>query len=509
MTGAAGIPNSSAAPANTLPGKKISGKTMEEERSDLPELPIFADFFSHMESDTSIPDAMPPAPPEETPSNDTAAETPAPAPALQVAATHHEWFGGGDKALPESEPFTHRKPVSFRKTEPEAGERDQPVEQAEQAGQTDLPLPVAAPIGAPPPVAETREAAPADKTRVTILADHVAPPIASPTTSPEIAPEVAPDQTRQQTQLRGLPGWFPGQHSDQEKSARNAVPPNDAVRFSAASVLRAPPARTNRTAANSSPRTETAIYAAGAPRAGQSVSANVQASLSALESVLSRESAGGNANVQMKTADDASGRAQQQQLAMKDAGITSVRQETHFAPAQAQSPALQIAQRITHEMQMGAQNMPQPDAPTEAPKPPARVLHIQLSPPQLGPMTIRMSMQNDGLMIQLQTANHETAQLINRDRDALSGMLRAAGYSVDGLNVQVTAADRGLHGQAPGQGDNFNQTAGHQQGSREAAGRSPDRGGRGGGQQGQSSNPGDQDRATTPGGVRSGGGVYL
>jgi chemotaxis protein MotD len=234
----------------------------------------------------------------------------------------------------------------------------------------------------------------------------------------------------------------------------------------------------------------------------------VQASLSALESVLSRESPSGNANTQMKTADDISARGQQQQLAMKDAGITSVRQETHFAPASSQSPALQIAQRITHEMRMGGQNMPQPDVPADTQRPPVRVLHIQLNPPQLGPMTIRMSMQNDGLMIQLETANRETAQIINRDRDALSGMLRAAGYSVDGLNVQVTTAERGANGQAPGQGDGFNQAAGHQQGSREASGRSSDRGGRGGGQRGQSSNPGDQDRASTPN-LPSRGGVYL
>ncbi len=560
MTGAAGIPASSAAPANTLPGKKISGKTTEEERPDLPELPIFADFFSHMESDRSIPDAMPSAPPEDLPSSDAAAETPAPAPtpvpmpastagpvpALQVAATHHEWFGGGDKAQPEPESSMQRKPpVSFRKAEPDASER---VATVEEAAQTDLPLPasagVGAPVqvaeadaplpvadvgaslpvrnvgaplpvaeaGAPPPITEAGAPSPAAETVRTTdvgkprsaIAGHAAPPVAPAATPPEIAP----DQTRQQTQLRGLPGWFPGQHPDPDKAARHTAMPNDAVRFAVAAAMTAPPASHNRTHSSNAPRAETSAPAAGAARGGQFVSANVQASLSALESVLSREILSGNANVPMKmAAEDVSARGQQQQMAMKDAGITSVRQETHFAPMPSQPPALQIAQRITHEMQMGAQNQPQADTPAEAQKPPVRVLHIQLSPPQLGPMTIRMSMQNGGLMIQLETANRETAQLITRDRDALSGMLRAAGYSVDGLNVQVTAAERGAQGQAAGQGDGFNQGAGQQHGSREASGRASDRGGRGGGQQGQSSNPGDQDAATPD--VHSRGGVYL
>lgn len=69
-----------------------------------------------------------------------------------------------------------------------------------------------------------------------------------------------------------------------------------------------------------------------------------------------------------------------------------------------------------------------------------RVLHIRLDPPELGPLTVRMSMKNGALDLQLEASTPETAALIERDRETISGLLRTAGYAVDGLSVQVTAA---------------------------------------------------------------------
>ncbi len=318
MTGLAGIPTSSASSAKTLPGKKVSGKTVDEERPDLPERPIFADFHSQMESDRSIPDAMPPAPPADLPSSGAPAETEGAAPALQLAATHHKWFGGGGEGTPHSEPVMQRKPpVSFRKAEPDASER---VDIVEEVRQSDLPLPVLVPVGAPLPVAETVRTT---NVECSAIAGH-APPPAAPAVTP---PPIAPDQTRQQTQLHGLPGWFPGQHPDQRKVGRHAIMPSDGARFAAAPALTVPQVRNNRAHFSSAPHPETSAPARVA-RGGQFVSANVQASLSALESVLLRENLSGNANGPMKTAADGSSRGQQQHPARKDAGISSVRKDS-------------------------------------------------------------------------------------------------------------------------------------------------------------------------------------
>ncbi|MEJ2124091.1 MAG: flagellar hook-length control protein FliK, partial [Alphaproteobacteria bacterium] len=55
-------------------------------------------------------------------------------------------------------------------------------------------------------------------------------------------------------------------------------------------------------------------------------------------------------------------------------------------------------------------------------------------------LTVRMSLKQNVLTLQVEATRPETASLIERDREALSGLLRSAGYSVDGLSVQMTPA---------------------------------------------------------------------
>ena len=146
---------------------------------------------------------------------------------------------------------------------------------------------------------------------------------------------------------------------------------------------------------------------------------------------------------------------------LKEAKVSAVLQETHFTPAPQQSPAFQIANRIIHDIQadpaFAAQSA---ELPQDAQSAPLKVLHIKLDPPELGALTIRMSLKNDTLHLQIEASRHETAKLIERDHDALSGMLRSAGYSIDGLSVQVTTGDRGNGAQQFSGGSSFNQSAG-------------------------------------------------
>ncbi len=153
--------------------------------------------------------------------------------------------------------------------------------------------------------------------------------------------------------------------------------------------------------------------------------------------------------------------------------ISSIRQETHFAPNMMPSPIQQIAGHIDQDLRSAAIAAVQ--QPSGDPRPetgPVRVLHIQLDPPQLGPLTIRIALKDGALHLQLETARHETASLIQTDKDALTGVLRSAGYVVDGLNVQVAAPDRPPAQQfAGGGGGGFNQAAGQQSGSQQSGGR--------------------------------------
>jgi hypothetical protein len=68
---------------------------------------------------------------------------------------------------------------------------------------------------------------------------------------------------------------------------------------------------------------------------------------------------------------------------------------------------------------------------------PAKVLHIQLQPAELGIVTLRMSLKDQTLRLEVEVGNAETGRMIQNDKDALSTLLRSAGYLVDGLDVRI------------------------------------------------------------------------
>lgn len=134
----------------------------------------------------------------------------------------------------------------------------------------------------------------------------------------------------------------------------------------------------------------------------------------------------------------------------KEMKVTVIKQETHFAPPSQLSLAQQITDRIIGQSDKLDTRIASPDVITNS-KPAetsVKVLQIQLSPPDLGMLTMRMSLKADVLNLHLQTANPKTAALIQSDREALAGLLRVAGYMVDGLQIQVTPSEKGTGGQA-------------------------------------------------------------
>jgi chemotaxis protein MotD len=103
---------------------------------------------------------------------------------------------------------------------------------------------------------------------------------------------------------------------------------------------------------------------------------------------------------------------------------------------------------------------------------PAKVLYIQLQPAELGTVTVRMSIRDQALQLDLEVGRGETADLIQRERETLSTLLRSAGYLVDGLDVRV--ADQASLGASAGGGQPGTQTpTGNQQGAPGGDARSP------------------------------------
>jgi flagellar hook-length control protein FliK len=461
MTSSSVVTGSSTVQPGSATGKTKSASRDEEEVAVPPEFLAFADLFSQLTGDEAAAAAQAPVIPQQTAAPPPAAggskeETSA----LQMEATHSQWFGTDADTL--AEPVLRRKPPLLI--------RDPAV-----------------PLDGQPQANPGAEAPPMPPALVAELA------LAK---QQQAAAQVAA-QVQAAAVQAGQPGASPEEGTALEAHAE--LPRGDLLRFQAAMMR--PDRSTNPGLGGQQANARSASADAG--QAGGQSASKVQASLSALQAALSERSLFGEA---VEAFGDQPGGAAQ---AMKDAGITSVRQETYFAPA-SQSPGQQIFQRVLSELQMEGARPIEPSANVmEQTRPPVRVLSIQLEPPHLGPMTIRLSMHDEALRLQLETPNPETARMIQNERDGLSNLLRSAGYAVDNVQVQMAAAtDRG-GGQSSQQG--FGQAMGQQPGWRE-----PQSEQRGGGERGwrgqpEQDEPGGrgQDRGSSQGQPNRTRGVYL
>lgn len=108
-----------------------------------------------------------------------------------------------------------------------------------------------------------------------------------------------------------------------------------------------------------------------------------------------------------------------------------------------------------------------------------KVLHIQLQPETLGTVTVRMELRANALELHVDAARAETAELIQRDREVLSSILRAAGYSADDAQIKVTHADPSISATLPSNTDsNLNSSQSGSQTAHDRSGQSQERGGR-------------------------------
>jgi flagellar hook-length control protein FliK len=145
-----------------------------------------------------------------------------------------------------------------------------------------------------------------------------------------------------------------------------------------------------------------------------------------------------------------SGDTSQFALAARQARLSVARQETHLVPAALSSnasPLQQITNRIASEMDPAeltrAELAQEPGLTAPSSNSPVKTLSIRLDPPELGSLSIRMSLKDDVLQLQVEASRQETAALLQRDQETLQKMLRSAGYGLDGMTVQITSADRG------------------------------------------------------------------
>jgi chemotaxis protein MotD len=126
--------------------------------------------------------------------------------------------------------------------------------------------------------------------------------------------------------------------------------------------------------------------------------------------------------------------------------ITVVRQETHLPPVMRLSPLQQVTEPIR---QAAAELSPLRSdnvADLGADKPaaiaePTKILHIQLSPVELGSIVVKLRISQGGMEIRLEASRAETAQMLANDREALREIVKASGYALDQVSVETVHVD--------------------------------------------------------------------
>lgn len=70
-----------------------------------------------------------------------------------------------------------------------------------------------------------------------------------------------------------------------------------------------------------------------------------------------------------------------------------------------------------------------------------RVLDIQLHPAELGVITVKMRLLGDKLEMELHASRDETVELLRKDSETLSGLLRTSGYRPDSVSIHTLRSD--------------------------------------------------------------------
>jgi chemotaxis protein MotD len=119
-------------------------------------------------------------------------------------------------------------------------------------------------------------------------------------------------------------------------------------------------------------------------------------------------------------------------------------QETHFEPVPQMTLLQKVVDRIGADIQ--AASTPAPAGPADAALPdlhraadkPVRMLTLQLEPPSIGSVTVRMRMAGDAVEIHLSADRAETTEMLRQERGALTDLMKSAGYTFDIASIDHT-----------------------------------------------------------------------
>ncbi|OKO81454.1 flagellar hook-length control protein FliK [Bradyrhizobium sp. NAS80.1] len=150
--------------------------------------------------------------------------------------------------------------------------------------------------------------------------------------------------------------------------------------------------------------------------------------------------------------------------------VTVVQQETHLPPAQFSAPQ-QVANAVVAELKESpaATASAAPDLATSqgnAPDQPLKILTINLEPPALGNVTVRLRLVGTEVSVHLAAERKDTSQMLDQQRDSIRELMQSAGYVADVAPVQHGSLD----GFQSGSGQSQSQLSGQQQPSSQSQG---------------------------------------
>jgi chemotaxis protein MotD len=150
--------------------------------------------------------------------------------------------------------------------------------------------------------------------------------------------------------------------------------------------------------------------------------------------------------------------------------VTVVQQETHLPPAQFNAPQ-QVANAVVAELKDSA-GPTAPAAPdlaasqANAPDQPLKILTVNLEPPALGNVTVRLRLVGTEVSIHLAAERKDTSQMLDQQRDQIRDLMQSAGYVADVAPVQHGSLD----GFQSGSGQSQPQLSSQQQPSSQSQG---------------------------------------
>ncbi len=150
--------------------------------------------------------------------------------------------------------------------------------------------------------------------------------------------------------------------------------------------------------------------------------------------------------------------------------VTVVQQETHLPPAQFSAPQ-QVANAVVAELKESPASTASAAADlatsqSNAPDQPLKILTINLEPPALGNVTVRLRLVGTEVSVQLAAERKDTSQMLDQQRGSIRELMHSAGYVADVAPVQHGSLD----GFQSGSGQSQSQPSGQQQSSPQSQG---------------------------------------